>query len=138
MVGFPDETEEDFKQSLEYVKKVGFSKVHVFPYSRRSGTVADKMPNQVPNAVKKSRAKEMATVSNESQREFLQCQVGKVFPVLFELENEPDYHHGYTPNYTLVKVPRKNIEKSLRKSIFYVRIEEYKDDYCIGSIVVNN
>jgi threonylcarbamoyladenosine tRNA methylthiotransferase MtaB len=80
----------------------------------------------------------MATVSNESQKEFLQSQVGKVFPVLFELENEPDYYHGYTPNYTLVKVPRKNIEKSLRKSIFYVRIEEYKDDYCIGSIVVNN
>jgi tRNA A37 methylthiotransferase MiaB len=58
--------------------------------------------------------------------------------VLFELENEEAYYHGYTPNYTLVKIPRENTEKSLRKSIFYVKIESYKDDYCIGSIVLDD
>lgn len=135
MVGFPNETQEDFKQSLEFVKKIGFAKIHIFPYSRRSGTPADKMKNQLTRTEKQERVKQMAIVGNESQKEFLKSQVGKVVSVLFERENEDDFHHGYTPNYTVVKVPRENNEKSLRKSILYVKIEGYKDDYCIGSIV---
>lgn len=137
MVGFPNETLEDFQQSLDFVKKVGFAKIHVFPYSRRSGTVADKLPNQITRAEKQIRAKKMSLVGNQTQQEFLKSQVGKVYPVLFELENEEGYHHGYTPNYTLVKIPRENIRKSLRKSIFCVKIEECKEDYCIGSIVTD-
>lgn len=135
MVGFPNETQEDFNQSLEFVKKVGFAKIHIFPYSRRSGTPADKMKNQLTRAEKQQRVKQMSIVGNITQEEFLKSQVGKIVPVLFERENEDNFHHGYTPNYTLVKIPRENTEKSLRKSIFYVKIEEYKDDYCIGSIV---
>lgn len=135
MVGFPNETQEDFNQSLEFVKRVGFAKIHIFPYSRRSGTPADKMKNQLTRAEKQQRVKQMSIVGNITQEEFLKSQVGKIVPVLFERENEDNFHHGYTPNYTLVKIPRENTEKSLRKSIFYVKIEEYKDDYCIGSIV---
>lgn len=135
MVGFPNETQEDFNQSLEFIKKVGFAKIHIFPYSRRSGTPADKMKNQLTRAEKQKRVKLMSIVGNASQEQFLKSQVGKIVPVLFERENEDCFHHGYTPNYTLVKIPRENVEKSLRKSIFYVKIERYKDDYCIGSIV---
>lgn len=135
MVGFPNETQEDFNQSLEFVKKIGFAKIHIFPYSRRSGTPADKMKNQLTRAEKQQRVKQMSIVGNITQEEFLKSQVGKIVPVLFERENEDNFHHGYTSNYTLVKIPRENTEKSLRKSIFYVKIEEYKDDYCIGSIV---
>lgn len=135
MVGFPNETLEDFNKSLKFVEKVGFAKVHIFPYSRRSGTPADKMKNQLTKAEKQERVKQMSIVAQKTQVEFLKSQVGKVFPVLFERENEDNFHHGYTPNYTLVKIPRENIEKSLRKSIFYVKIEVCKDDYCIGSIV---
>jgi threonylcarbamoyladenosine tRNA methylthiotransferase MtaB len=135
MVGFPNETEEDFQESLAFVESIKFAKVHTFPYSRRSGTPADRMSNQLTKAEKHRRAKLMAEVAQRSQVEFLQSQVGRVVPVLFELENEDNFHHGYTPNYTLVKIPREFTEKSLRKSIFYVKIEEYKDDYCIGSIV---
>jgi threonylcarbamoyladenosine tRNA methylthiotransferase MtaB len=138
MVGFPDETLEDFQQSLEFVERVQFAKIHIFPYSRRSGTPADTMPNQITKAEKQSRARLMADVGKKSQEEFLKSQVGKVVPVLFELENEDSYYHGYTPNYTLVKIPRENTEKSLRKSIFCVKIETYKDDYCIGSIVLKD
>lgn len=135
MVGFPNETQEDFKKSLEFVEKVGFAKIHVFPYSRRSGTPADTMKNQLTKADKQERAKQMSIIGNKTQEEFLKSQVGKIVSVLFERESEDNYHHGYTPNYTLVKIPRKNTQKSLRKSIFYVKIEGYKDDYCIGSIV---
>ena len=135
MVGFPNETLEDFNKSLKFVEKVGFAKVHIFPYSRRSGTPADKMKNQLTKAEKQERVKQMSIVAQKTQAEFLKSQVGKVFPVLFERENEDNFHHGYTPNYTLVKIPRENIEKSLRKSIYYVKIEVCKDDYCIGSIV---
>ena len=135
MVGFPNETLEDFNTSLKFVEKVGFAKVHIFPYSRRSGTPADKMKNQLTKTEKQERVKQMSIVAQKTQAEFLKSQVGKVFPVLFERENEDNFHHGYTPNYTLVKIPRENIEKSLRKSIFYVKIEVCKDDYCIGSIV---
>lgn len=135
MVGFPNETQEDFNQSLEFVKKIRFAKIHIFPYSRRSGTPADKMKNQLTRAEKQQRVKQMSIVGNITQEEFLKSQVGKIVPVLFERENEDNFHHGYTSNYTLVKIPRENTEKSLRKSIFYVKIEEYKDNYCIGSIV---
>lgn len=138
MVGFPNETEEDFQQSLEFVKKVGFAKIHIFPYSRRSGTLADKMQNQLTRAEKQERARRMALIGNEAQTEFLKSQVGRVYPVLFERENEDNYHHGYTPNYVLVKIPKEVSEKSLRKSIFYVKIEGYRNDYCIGSILTND
>lgn len=135
MVGFPNETEKDFEQSLKFVEKVKFAKIHIFPYSRRSGTPADKMSHQLTKAEKQLRTKQMSIIGNKTQEQFLKSQVGKVVPVLFELENEDTFHHGYSPNYTLIKIPRENIEKSLRKSIFYVKIEGYKEDYCIGSII---
>ncbi len=135
MTGFPTESEEDFKQSLDFVKKVKFSSMHIFPYSVRSGTRAEKMPEQVPENIKHSRASEMTEVANEMTKEFLSSQVGKVFPVLFEKESSPDYHQGYTPNYTFVKVYSKNFEKSLRKSIYNVKITGYDNECCIGNFI---
>lgn len=138
IVGFPDETEEDFLKSLDFAEKMGFAKAHIFPYSRRSGTPAAEMDNQVPEEIKHRRAAEMAAAMEKSKENFLKNQVGKVFPVLFEREKADGLHHGYTPNYTSVKILTKYSEKSLRNSIFYVKIVSAEKDFCIGEIVSSN
>ena len=135
MTGFPGETEEDFAQSLEFVKSIGFEKVHVFPYSRRSGTAADKMPEQLSETIKYERAGRMSEASLEMQEKFMHKQLGKIVPVLFEKENCTEFHYGYSPNYTLVKIKRHDPKKSLRKSILYVKIISCEKDYCLGEIV---
>ncbi|MGN1135469.1 MAG: tRNA (N(6)-L-threonylcarbamoyladenosine(37)-C(2))-methylthiotransferase MtaB [Oscillospiraceae bacterium] len=135
MVGFPNETDEDFTQSAEFVRKIGFSKIHVFPYSQRKGTPAADFDDQIPTWKKNIRAKAMADVAEESQFKFLQSQSGLTVPVLFEREKSDKIPHGYTPNYTLVKIFTKISEKSLRNRIFYVKIERIENDYCVGEII---
>lgn len=132
MVGFPGETEEDFTESVEFVKKVGFSKVHVFRYSRRKGTIADRMDGQIPERIKSERWHRMTEAAEETRFNYLKKQIGKIVPVLFERENCTDFYHGYAPDYTLIKIPRKNSKKSLRNMIFCVKIEENESDCCIG------
>lgn len=135
MVGFPDETDEDFGKSVEFVRKIGFSRVHVFRYSRRKGTPADRMSGQIPEHIKIARSAEMIKVTENSQAEYMKSLVGKTVKVLFERENCTDFHRGYATDYTLIKIPRENSEKSLRNQIFYVTIEESHSDFCIGRIV---
>lgn len=134
MVGFPNETDEDFEASLEFVKKVGFAKIHVFQYSPRNGTPAAKQP-QIKNSVKHERADRMKKLGDELKQKYLEKQIGKTVPVLFERENSPEFHQGYAPDYTLIKIPAKNCEKSLRRLIFYVKIRESEKDCCIGEII---
>lgn len=134
MVGFPNETNEDFEASLEFVKKVGFAKIHVFQYSPRNGTPAAKQP-QIKNSVKHERADRMKNLGDELKQKYLEKQIGKTVPVLFERENSPEFHQGYAPDYTLIKIPAKNCEKSLRRLIFYVKIRESEKDCCIGEII---
>ncbi|MBO5104608.1 MAG: MiaB/RimO family radical SAM methylthiotransferase, partial [Ruminococcus sp.] len=135
MVGFPSETDEDFRESLEFVEKVGFSRVHVFRYSRRKGTIADRMAEQIPENIKALRASEMSEMSARTEAEYMHSLVGKTVKVLFERENCTDFHRGYAADYTLIKIPRENSEKSLRNKIFCVTIEESRSDFCIGRIV---
>lgn len=135
MVGFPDETDEDFRRSAEFVRSMDFGKIHVFRYSRRKGTVADRMPNQICDSVKSERWHIMNHIGINSQKKFLESRVGMTLPVLFEREKNPDFHNGYTPDYTPIKIPEKNFKKSLRNSIFYVRIIDSTSDYCTGQIV---
>ncbi|MGN1113607.1 MAG: tRNA (N(6)-L-threonylcarbamoyladenosine(37)-C(2))-methylthiotransferase MtaB [Oscillospiraceae bacterium] len=134
MVGFAGETNEDFKQSLEFVKSIGFAKVHIFPYSQRKGTIAAKRTDQIPKKVKQQRAEAMAAVCSEQRKEFLNSMIGRTFPVLFEKESCEDYHQGYTPNYTPVKVPRIFPDITLRKQVLNVKITDSGDDYCLGVI----
>lgn len=134
MVGFPGETEEDFLESYEFVRKTAFSKIHVFPYSVRSGTKAASMPGQLSGSVKNERAARMSQLGAELEKNFLKTQVGKTVPVLFEKENCTSFHRGYSPNYTLVQIKRKSAIKSLRNSIFYVNIKESMNEFCIGEI----
>ncbi|MCM1227295.1 MAG: tRNA (N(6)-L-threonylcarbamoyladenosine(37)-C(2))-methylthiotransferase MtaB [Clostridium sp.] len=134
MVGFPQESDEDFEESLAFAEKVGFAKIHVFQYSPRKGTIAAQMP-QIPKDIKHERADRMKALGKKMQREYLKRQVGKTVPVLFERESSPDFHQGYAPDYTLIKIPAKKFEKSLRRMIFYVKIKRSDDDCCIGKII---
>lgn len=135
MTGFPGETEEEHRESMDFVGSIGFSDIHVFPYSPRKGTKAAEMPDQLSGDVKKRRAAEMARVGAESKEKFLQSMVGKEVPVLFEREKSDGIHHGYSPNYTHIKILTKNSEKSLRKLIFYVKIDKMDNECCYGHII---
>lgn len=133
MIGFPQETDAEFEESMQFAEKVGFAKIHVFQYSPRNGTPAARLP-QIPKKVKAERADRMKALGEKLRREYLQKQVGKTIPVLFERENCTEFHQGYAPDYTLIKIPRENSKKSLRNEIFYVKIKESVSDYCIGRI----
>jgi threonylcarbamoyladenosine tRNA methylthiotransferase MtaB len=134
MVGFPGETDEDFEESRRFVEKIGFSRVHVFRYSRRKGTAADKMAEQIPENIKSKRWHIMTETSEKIKSEYMRRQIGKNVPVLFERENCTEFHHGFAPDYTLIKIPRENPKKSLRNMIFCVKIEESESDCCKGKI----
>jgi threonylcarbamoyladenosine tRNA methylthiotransferase MtaB len=138
MVGFPGETDDDFKASLEFVKKVCFDKVHVFPYSIRKGTAAAKRPEQIPEEIKKQRARLMSQLADECMKQNLQKQIGKIYPVLFERENCTEFHQGHAPNYTLIKIPAEKGDNSLRGQIFYVKINRIEKDFCIGEKIKEN
>ena len=100
IAGFPEETEEEHKQTVAFIKTVGFSALHVFPYSERAGTVAAKM-KQVPKAVRAARAAEIAQVGQSLKESFLRSQLGSSYPVYAETE-EDGFTVGYTPNYIKV------------------------------------
>lgn len=129
MVGFPGETEEEFEQSLDFVKKIGFAKLHVFPYSSREGTAASRMINQVTRVEKKERCHRMISIGQNIRKEFLKKQVGKIFPVLFETTGTNDVYEGYTPNYTPVHVYSK---EKLCGKMKNIKIIEAAEDWCIG------
>ena len=103
IVAFPGETEEEFSHSLSFIRRCGFADMHIFPYSRRPGTPADKMPGQHPNAVKEARSKAAIAVAEEMKQAYLQNLVGTRLDVLFE-EPEEQYFTGHAPNYVKVYV----------------------------------
>ena len=129
IVGFPFETEEDFQDTLSFVREVQFSKVHVFPYSRRSGTVAADMAEQVLGDVKKDRVRRLLALSKELETEYMKKFIGKTLPVLMEV-NRTDYSLGHTSNYLLVKVPGEYQSEDLVD----VTITDVSYPYCLGEV----
>ncbi len=130
MVGFPGETEEEFNSSLSFVSDIAFAKVHVFPYSRRSGTVADRMPDQLPKCEKERRAKIMTEECEKRRQEFLSSQVGKTCSVLFERFDKNGMPEGYTENYIPISV--RTDRKDLFGKCAKVKLLEVSADRCIG------
>ncbi len=131
MVGFPQESEEEFEESLEFARKIGFAKAHIFAYSRRKGTMADRMTGQISNSVKKERSQKMIAVTNESEKAFLNTLVGKTFSVLFETA-ENGHWVGYTENYAEVKV---ETEENLNGEMREVEILFANEDSCEGRLI---
>lgn len=105
IVGFPGESEEDFKQSYDFVKKCGFFELHVFPYSKRQGTRAAKMKNQLTEAVKKTRSKQLIELGQKQSLEYIKSYIGKEVEVLLEEPYEYQgkcYYTGFTKEYIRV------------------------------------
>ena len=131
MVGFAGESDDEFENSLAFSDYIGFAKVHVFSYSRRKGTVADKLPMQVDPAVKNIRSKKMIEHTEKKRAEFLLSQVGLVEEVLFEIKNKQGFFEGYTKNYTPVYTKS---DVDLIGKIVNIKISDATNDYCIGVI----
>ena len=113
IVAFPGETEEEFRQSLAFIQKCGFGDMHIFPYSRRPGTPADKMPGQHNNRVKDARSKAAIAVADQMRQTYLESHLGNRVAVLFE-EQADAYFTGHTPNYIKVYVKGENLHNQLR------------------------
>lgn len=129
MVGFPGETQADFESSLAFAQRVGFEKVHVFPYSIRPGTPAAKMADQIEKSEKERRAAKMSTACEKIRKDFLERQIGNTLEVLVE-EYHDGYAQGYTKNYTPVKIACKENLHGIIKT----KITAVDGDFCIGEI----
>ena len=127
MVGFPTESDEDFDENVRFAEKIGFEKVHVFPYSPREGTKAAKMP-QIEKSVKERRSQIMIEKTEAIRQKFLKAQVGKTVEVLFETRHSDGFTEGYTKNYTPVKI-KKDLPCGI---IAKVRLTAADGDFCIG------
>ena len=103
IVGFPGETEAEFEETLAFAREVRLARIHVFPYSRRTGTLADRMPGQVDEAVKHARARKLIELGNELERQFVSGLIGTVQPVLFEQPAGDELAEGYTSQYVRVR-----------------------------------
>lgn len=131
MVGFPGETLGDFEESVAFARRVGFARIHVFPYSRRPGTRAAEMPGQLPQEEKRRRAARLIAVGEELRGAFLASMEGTVQEVLFE-EGGAEGQVGYTPNYTPVTVRELS---PLQGRILPVRLAGREGDGCGGCLV---
>ena len=114
ITGFPGETEEDHSETLGFLRRCAFSELHVFPYSRRPGTPADRLPGQLTHAVKNRRAREAKALSEESGRAYREACVGQVLPVLFESEDVSG-SIGHSDTYLRVQVPEPGLRGQLRR-----------------------
>jgi len=122
-------SEEELEESLAFIQKCGFADMHIFPYSRRPGTPADKMPGQHSNAVKEDRSRRAIAVAEEMSRSYRQTMVGSVQQVLFE-EESGEYYTGHAPNYVKVYAPGENLHNEVRP----VRVTQVYRDGVLGEI----
>ena len=133
IVAFPGETEEEFAESLAFMQRCGFADMHIFPYSRRPGTPADKMPGQHGNAIKEQRSKQAIALATELSAQYRRSLVGTVQQVLFE-EPEGDFYTGHAPNYVKVYAPGAE----LHNQTCAVQILDLYADGLLGKIVENS
>ncbi len=123
IVAFPGETEEEFTESLAFIRKCAFADMHIFPYSRRPGTPADKMPGQHNNATKEARSRAAIALAEEMSRAYREGFVGRTLEVLFE-EREGEFYTGHAPNYIKVYARGENLHNEIRTVTV---LEVYRD-----------
>ena len=129
ITGFPEETEEEFSQTLDFIRQCGFAQMHIFPYSIRPGTAAAKM-RQVPKAVKEERAHRAAETAAELHQAYLKACVGAVYPVLFE-QRKGEQYAGHAPNYMEVLADGTDLHNQVRN----VRITGTDGESLLGEIL---
>ena len=131
IVGFPGESEADFKDTCEFVQKMGFAKMHIFPYSKREGTPAAILPNQLTEREKAERAEALAKIDAAMQKEFMKKMVGTEVAVLFEETAGDGYMEGLSSNYQRVKCPGG---RELNNQIAQVKITGLAGEFLLGEI----
>ena len=131
IVGFPGETDELFNETVESIKKIGFTELHVFPYSKREGTVAAKMSNQIDGNIKKDRVRKLLSVSDVLKRKYYESLIGTNEELLTE-KYEDGYLIGHLSNYGLCKVKSDNKDTN---KIFKVNLLSYENECFIGKII---
>lgn len=132
IAGFPGETEDEFMSTLAFAENCGFSKMHIFPYSKRKGTPAEKMPNQIPETVKQKRCAQLAELDHKQQQSFLEQCVGSEAEVLFEQTAADGYIEGLTSNYLRVYVQGgAELCGTLRK----VRLLKAETGFLVGELL---
>ncbi len=129
IVAFPGETEEEFAKSLAFIQKCGFADMHIFPYSRRPGTPADKMPGQHDNATKEARSHAAIVVAEKMSRAYREKLIGKTQEVLFE-EIDGAYFVGHAPNYVKIYAAGERLHNQIRT----VTVTAVYKDGMIGEI----
>lgn len=130
IVGFPGETDELFKETIETVTKIKFSKIHVFPFSLRKGTKAEELPNHLDEIIKKKRVRELITISERLEIEYMNKFIGKEIDFIPE-KYEDDYYIGHSGNYLLIKVKSDNkIDKAIK-----VKVVSAEYPYCIAEVI---
>lgn len=130
IVGFPGETQAHQQETLEFLQKCAFSDVHIFPYSRRPGTPADKMEGQIERAEKARRAKQARLTAENTRRAFLDAQIGQILPVLFETQEEGLWQ-GHSDNYLLVRVQGEELHGLVKN----VEITQRVGDTLVGKVI---
>ena len=132
LVGFPGETEEEFEQTLAFCLEVGFAKMHIFPFSRREGTQADRMPGQLSREVKSERAKRMAGLDRQLSQAFRKQMLNSVHPVLFEMLTEEGLALGHTLNGMEVSA-----QGGQPGTVHPVRLDSLNQDGFLGILAVS-
>lgn len=132
IVGFPGETDEDFQESLEVIKEVGFVKVHMFPYSDRPRTRSNLMPNKVPPAVKQARKSEVLHLAEQRAFQRRQDFVGRKMSVLIESTEKEGWHHGHTTNFLPVLIRGEHLKQN---DIVEVQLTENTPEGLIGELL---
>ena len=137
IVGFPGETEEEWQESFDFIKSVGFGHIHIFSYSPREGTKAATLPNPVLNDVKKQRSQQLHDLAQTMKQEFITSQLGKSFPILWEGQREEMtdgryLRFGYTPNYLRVACVVSENENRENRVIF-ATLENAQENYILTS-----
>lgn len=133
IVGFPGETEEDYQECYDFAKEIGFSKIHVFPYSPKKGTPAAERTDQLPNTVKAERSHKLLALSDEMSADFIQNYVGKTVEVLYEKPLGEGMFEGHTSNY--IKVHGKSLE-DVSNRIVKTRITHIEGEIAIGQVIL--
>lgn len=131
IVGFPGETDEEFKVTYKFLERIRFYKTHVFKYSPRKGTKAAIMPDQVSGSIKEERSRSLIRLSDRNQENQNKEYIGKEIEVLFE-ETEGEYIKGHTTNYMMIYV--KSNDKTIENTIQKVRITEVRGENLIGEL----
>ena len=129
IVAFPGETEAEFQQSLDFIRRCAFADMHIFPYSRRPGTPADTMPGQLGNAVKEDRSRRAIAAAQEMNRSYRERLIGSTQAVLFE-ERQLGFYTGHAPNYVRVYAAGEELHNQVRN----VKITGVYEDGVFGFI----